>query len=85
MDSKLISADCTSMAITSDFIMFTTTSPDLFHKLFVFHWTDPYISLQYNKDGKPILLPNVSEKSQNVRNVERGSVIISVLNEKVVL
>ena len=70
----LLSEETTSFCLYDVFLLFTVTTSDLYEKLYVFNLE---IDDRVYTNPSPTLLKTIEPNSLNVRNIERGSKIIS--------
>jgi hypothetical protein len=74
INGHLVSKDCTSMTITSSFILFTTSTQSLFHHLYAYNLSKAFPLPDVS--GMP-KLPTTEDNSFYVRNVERGARLVT--------
>jgi len=85
IDTKLISSECTSFYYHNGFLLFTTLSNGLSHLLFLYKISEPAFQNLIFSLSPQVVLPNPESTSHHVRCVERGSRIVCVHKEKLVL
>ncbi|KAL4476509.1 hypothetical protein ABPG74_010242 [Tetrahymena malaccensis] len=82
LGSKIISSQATSFALYDSFVLFTQNTLGMYQCMYVYDLSDPKNPLAGLSDS--VILPTPESKSLNVRNIERGSIIVSVANDKLV-
>ena len=85
IDTKVVTTECTSFYYHDGFLLFTALSSGLYHHLYLYKVGEPSFQSLSLAPNPQVALPNADGPSHNVRRVERGSKIICVHKEKVVL
>mmetsp|Transcript_16622 Transcript_16622/g.14471 ORF Transcript_16622/g.14471 Transcript_16622/m.14471 type:complete len:121 (+) Transcript_16622:642-1004(+) len=85
VEDKVLSSECTSMFMYGNFLLFTAFSNGLSHILYIYNVHEQKFRQFLTAENPSNLLPNPQSKSLNVRCVERGSKLVNVSNDKVIV